>query len=143
MYLSKHDQLSLIKKVKEALGSLGDYLYGNRDAHVSKSIDRMEHTLTVLENSFYDENTCIVFIERETGERTHSYFEKGDVGALCHTAAKFYAFNDLDDTYYIDSIWCDGKKLEYVGWQPGMLFEFREVDTGKIVYSAEFPEWDH
>ena len=143
MYLSKHDQLSLIKKVKEALGSLSDYLYGNRDAHVSKSIDRMEHTLTVLENSFYDENTCIVLIERETGERTHRYFEKGDVRALCHTAAKFYAFDDLDDTYYIDSIWCDGKELEYVGWQPGMLFEFREVDTGKIVYSAEFPEWDH
>lgn len=143
MYLSKHDQLSLIKKVKEALGSLDDYLYGNRDAHVSKSIDRMEHTLTVLENSFYDENTCIVLVERETGERTHRYFEKGDVGALCYTAAKFYAFDDFDDTYYIDSIWCDGKELEYVGWQPGMLFEFREVDTGKIVYSASFECWEH
>lgn len=143
MYLNKHEQLSLIKKIEEELSSLGDYLYSDKDAYVNNTIKRLEQSLVVLRNSFYDENTCVVLIERETGERTHRYFEKGDVGALCHSAAQFYAFSDLDDTYYIDSIWCDGVELEYVGWQPGMLFEFREVDSKKVVYSAEFPQWDH
>jgi hypothetical protein len=143
MYLSKHDQLNLIRKIENMVGNIGDYLYEEKDAHVNRQIDCIENALDVLKQSFYDENTCIILIERETGERTHKYFEKGDVGALCHTAAKFYAFDDLDDTYRIDSIWCDGKELEYMGWQPGMLFEFREVDTGEIVYSASFECWDH
>ena len=143
MYLSKHDQLNLIRKIESMVGNIGDYLYEEKDAHVNRQIDCIENALDVLKQSFYGENTCIVLIERETGGRTHRYFEKGDVGALCHTAAKFYAFDDLDDTYYIDSIWCDGKELEYMGWQPGMLFEFKDLVTGEIVYSVCHENWDH
>jgi hypothetical protein len=71
------------------------------------------------------------------------YFEKGDVGALCYKASQFYAWDDCDDTYRIDEIMCDGRELHYVGWQPGMLFEFKDLTTGEIVYSAKFMQWDH
>jgi hypothetical protein len=33
--------------------------------------------------------------------------------------------------------------LEYLGWQPDMLFEFCDKETREIVYSANFPMWDH
>ena len=102
----------------------------------------MRKTLELLKNSFYDENTYIKLVDRETGDVVMKYFEKGDVGALCYKASQFYAWADCDDTYRIEEIMCDGRELEYVGWQPGMLFEFESEDGG-IVYSASFPEWDH
>ena len=32
--------------------------------------------------------------------------------------------------------------LKYVGWQPGMLYEYEDSD-GNVVWSCRFPEWDH
>lgn len=143
MRLTKRDQIDLVTKIEEELGSLGDYLYGDKDVYVNNTIKSLEMSLKVLKNSFYDDKTYIKLRDRETGEKTYRYFDKGDIGALCYKAAQMYAWSDCDDTYAIEEIMCDGVKLEYVGWQPGMLFEFREVESGKIVCSSEHPEWDH
>ena len=102
----------------------------------------MRKTLEVLKNSFYDENTYIKLRDRETGDIVMKYFEKGDIGTLCYKASQFYAWSDCDDTYEIVEIMCDGRKLEYVGWQQGMLFEF-ESEDGDVVYSASFECWEH
>ena len=143
MRLTKRDQIDLVTKIEEELSSLGDYLYGDKDVYVNNTIKSLEMSLKVLKNSFYDDKTYIKLRDRETGEKTYRYFDKGDIGALCYKAAQMYAWSDCDDTYAIEEIMCDGVKLEYVGWQPCMLFEFREVESRKIVYSAEHPEWDH
>jgi hypothetical protein len=142
MNLTKHEQLDLIRRIENEVSSLGDYLYPDGDPSVIASLTMLEASLSVLKNSFYDENTYIRLVDRETGEVVMKYFEKGDIGALCYKASQFYAWADCDDTYRIDKIMCDGRELEYVGWQPGMLFEFVNED-GDIVYSAEFPQWDH
>jgi hypothetical protein len=99
--------------------------------------------LSVLKNSYLDPHTYIALKNNETGEIEKRFFEKGDVGALCYKASQFYAWSDCDDTYKIVEIMCDGRELEYVGWQPGMLFEYRDVESGEIVASAEHWEWDH
>jgi hypothetical protein len=143
MLLNKEDQMKLIRTIEDEVDALGDYLYPDGDAHVNASIKRIEMALSVLKNSYLDPHTYIALKNNETGEIEKRFFEKGDVGALCYKASQFYAFDDLDDTYYIDSILCDGKELEYIGWQPGMLFEFRDKETREIVYSANFPQWDH
>lgn len=142
MNLTKHEQLELIRKIENMVCNIVDYLYGDGDDYVNRQIDCIENALDVLEQSFYDENTYIKLRCRETGEIEYRYFENGDVGALCYKASQFYAWADCDDTYEIVEIMCDGRELEYVGWQPGMLFEFESEDGG-IVYSAKFPEWDH
>lgn len=143
MNLTKSEQLDLIRRIEHELSNLGDYLYPKKDAHVNASITMLEASLAVLKNSFYDENTYIKFRDRDTGAIEMKYFEQGDIGALCYKASQFYAWSDCDDTYEIVEIMCDGRKLEYVGWQQGMLFEFKDLTTGEIVYSAEFPQWDH
>ena len=56
--------------------------------------------------------------------------------------AERVAFSDCSDDS-LDEIVFDGERVEYVGWQPGMLIEFRSCETGEIVYSGSFPEWDH
>ena len=51
------------------------------------------------------------------------------------------AFDDCSGETVLD-IYVEGEKIEYKGWQPGMLYEY--VDTkGKTVWSASFPHWDH
>jgi hypothetical protein len=143
MNLTKHEQLDLIRRIENQISNLGDYLYPEKDAHVNATITMIEASLAVLKNSFYDENTYIKLVDRETGEVVMKYFEKGDVGALCYKASQYYAWSDCDDTYRIEEIMCDGRELEYVGWQPCMLFEYRDVESGEIVASAEHWEWDH
>jgi hypothetical protein len=142
MNLTKHEQLDLIRRIENEVSNLGDYLYPEKDAHINARITMLEASLEVLKNSFYDENTYIKLIDRETGDVVMKYFEKGDVGALCYKASQIYAWSDCDDTYEIVEIMCDCRKLEYVGWQQGMLFEFVN-EEGDVVYSAEFPQWDH
>jgi hypothetical protein len=142
MNLTKHEQLDLIRRIENQISNLGDYLYPEKDAHVNATITMIEASLAVLKNSFYDENTYIKLVDRETGEVVMKYFEKGDIGALCYKASQIYAWHDCDDTYDIEEIMCDGEPLFYKGWQPGMLFEFYDLN-GTIVYSAEFMCWDH
>ena len=142
MNLTKSEQLDLIRRIENMVSNLGDYLYPEKDAHANRQIDTIENALDVLKQSFYDENTYIKLRDRETGEVVMKYFEKGDVGALCYKASQFYAWSDCDDTYRIEEIVCDGVELYYRGWQPGMLFEFVS-ENGGVVYSAEFPQWDH
>ena len=143
MNLTKREQLDLIRRIESMVSNLGDYLYPDKDAYANRQIDTIENALDVLKQSFYDENTYIKLVDRETGEVVMKYFEKGDVGAVCYKASQFYAWSDCDDTYRIVEIMCDGHELCYMGWQPCMLFEFKDLVTGEIVYSATFECWDH
>ena len=143
MNLTKHEQLDLIRRIENMVGNLGDYLHKEKDHTGYRYVSTIENALDVLKQSFYDENTYIKLRNNETGEFEYRYFEQGDIGALCYKASQFYAWDDCDDTYRIEEIMCDGHELGYFGWQPGMLFEFKDYTTGEIVYSAEFPNWDH
>ena len=136
-------QKDLISKIESQVDSLADYLYPDKDKYVNNSFKWIEQLLNALKDTYLDKNTYIKLVDRETGEVVMKYFEKGDVGALCYKASQFYAWSDCDDTYRIEEIMCDGRELEYVGWQPGMLFEYRDVESGEIVASAEHWEWDH
>ena len=142
MFLNKEDQMKLIRTIEDEVSSLGDYLYPDKDAHVNASIERIEAAISMLKNSYLDPHTYIAFKDNETGEIEKRFFEKGDIGALCYKASQFYAWSDCDDTYSIDEIVCDGEAIFYKGWQPNMLFEFYDCN-GTIVYSANFPQWDH
>lgn len=142
MNLTKHEQLDLIRRIENMVSNLGDYLFEEKNTSINRQIDCIENALDVLKQSFYDKNTYIKLRDRDTGEIECRYFEKGDIGALCYKASQFYAWADCDGTYEIVEIMCDGRELEYVGWQPCMLFEFVNED-GDVVYSASFECWDH
>lgn len=142
MLVSVETQKQLVDKLEQELGILADYFPTDNDKNINIMFSRIEQTLHHLRDSFKDPMTYIKLVDRETGEVVMKYFDKGDISALCYKAAQFYAWADCDDTYKIDEIMCDGRKLEYVGWQPGMLFEFVNED-GDIVYSASFECWDH
>ena len=141
MILSVDEQLKLIETIRDEVGNLGDYLYPDKDPYVNAAIDRIETALNLLKNGYNSPNIYITLRDRETGEIEKRFFR--DVNELCYAAAQFYAWRDCDDTYDIENIIWLGAEIEYVGWQEGMLFEFRDAQTRKIVYSNAFPQWDH
>lgn len=57
-------------------------------------------------------------------------------------AAEMICFSDCSDEI-VEAIVIQGYKINYVGWQPGMLFEFCDQESGEIVWSERFPQWDH
>lgn len=143
MTLTKHEQIELVQRIKDQVSSLGDCLYFDGNEQINSSIELIERSLTVLLNSFYDENTYVRVVYPEDGDVKTKYFEENDIGAVCLYAARLYCFDDIDTSYEVDEIVCRGRLLSYVGWQPDMLFEFKDVETGEIVYSAHFPNWEH
>ena len=138
-----YTQKDLISRIETKVSELADYLFPDKDKYTNHLVSDIEMLINALKNTYLDKNTYIKLVDRETGRVVMKYFEKGDVGALCYKASQFYAWDDCDDTYRIEEIMCDGRKLEYVGWQQGMLFEYRDVESGEIVASAEHWEWDH
>ena len=138
-----YTQKDLISRIETKVSELADYLFPDNDKYTNHLMSDIEVLLNALKDTYLDKNTYIKLVDRETGEVVMKYFEKGDVGALCYKASQYYAWSDCDDTYRIEEIMCDGRKLEYVGWQPCMLFEYRDVESGEIVASAEHWEWDH
>lgn len=62
--------------------------------------------------------------------------------AFFRTVAERIVFSDCGYDE-ITEIVADGRPVEYVGWQPGMLVEFRDTETGEIIFSESFPQWDH
>ena len=143
MEFDVYAQKDLISRIETKVSELGDYLFPDNDKYTNHLVSDIEMLINALKDTYLDKNTYIKLVDRETGEIVMKYFNKGDVGAVCYYAARFYAFDDLDDTHRIEEIMCDGHELGYLGWQPGMLFEFKDYTTGAIVYSAEFPNWDH
>jgi hypothetical protein len=137
-----YEALELLEKLSNNVSGLFDYFYEPSDIHGSIAMKNIEKQLKQLKLMLGESDTYVEIRDNETGEIERRYYDSGDY-ALCHYAAKFYAFDDLDNTFSIVKLVFKGKELEYAGWQPGMLFEFFEVESGKIVYSNEFPEWDH
>lgn len=52
-----------------------------------------------------------------------------------------YAFDDCSNKSIISIFW-HGKEIRYVGWQPMMRYEYKDLD-GNTVWVGQFEEWDH
>jgi hypothetical protein len=51
------------------------------------------------------------------------------------------AFDDCSGET-VQKIYFKGKEVEYVGWQQGMKFEYKDLD-GNTVWVGVFEHWDH
>ena len=97
-------------------------------------------TFIVVESENCDGNRAarVFFPDRETVQ--NSYYDP--TNWVCYQAAKVIAFDDLTDEEVV-VICAEGHHLEYVGWQPSMRYEFKDKETGEIVWSYSFPNWDY
>ena len=65
----------------------------------------------------------------------------GDDDSFFTSVSRKICFDDLDDST-VHKIFYKGKEVEYAGWQPGMKFEYKDLD-GNIVWVGYFEHWDH
>ncbi len=83
------------------------------------------------------------YIRKVTRQDLYEFVAYDNIDAMFNDISRIYCFDDLDDTYQVIAIFCKGFKVEYVGWQPAMHFEYRIVDDGELVWEGWFEQWDH
>ena len=64
-----------------------------------------------------------------------------DVNSMLVYASSLICFSDCSDEEIL-SIRSGDHNIEYVGWQPNMLYEFVD-EAGNIIFSRSFPNWEH
>jgi hypothetical protein len=124
---------------------------GNIDLWEAQRLDDIEEALAELIN-----RVCpIPKKELNTEDFTPSWYIYTDAEGIAHSetysrlsidqfltkVSKRIAFDDLDDIT-VQKIYFKGKELVYVGWQPGMKFEYTDLE-GNSIWIGYFEEWDH
>ena len=90
----------------------------------------------------FDDFTPSWFIYTDCDGEAHcEAFEQITENQFFTRVSKRIAFDDLDDIT-IQKIFYKGKEVEYVGWRPNMVFEYKDLD-GNVVWSGKFEHWDH
>lgn len=97
-----------------------------------KSVNDVRHMSTAS-------NTYFAYHDEDNNLHTVSK-RNWDVNEFFREVSRKIAFGDLDCTE-VDVICLNGRKVEYVGWQPNMLFTYKI--NGMVFWEASFPEWDH
>lgn len=83
----------------------------------------------------------ILFVEE--GENQEKTFPAGtEIDLIFTEAARMICFADCSNVQDVKVVIGD-KHYSYAGWEPGMLYIFKDDETGEEVWSNRFPEWDH
>lgn len=91
----------------------------------------------------FDDLTPSWYIYTDREGNAYSQVFKGDMSDdfFFGNVSKKICFDDLDDET-VQKIYFKGKEVIYAGWQPGMKYEYKDLD-GNTVWVGYFPEWDH
>lgn len=81
--------------------------------------------------------------DHEDGEIIVKAFTNEESEQMMCDVSKHICFSDCDDTFEVIKIIYHGREVEYVGWQPGMLYEYRYVETRDSAWARKFEHWDH
>lgn len=72
---------------------------------------------------------------------TQTFDASVSMSSFFTSVSRRICFDDLDDSN-VHKIFYKGKEVEYAGWQPGMKFEYKDLD-GNTVWVGYFEHWDH
>ena len=90
----------------------------------------------------YDDFTPSWYIYADyEGNVYAKHFGNIDEAFFFTNVSKKICYDDCNDERVL-KIYYKGKEVEYVGWQPKMKYEYKDLD-GNTVWVGEFPEWDH
>ena len=83
------------------------------------------------------------YIRKVTNQDLYEFVACDSVDEMFCAISKIYCFDDIDNTYEVVAIFCKGFKVEYVGWQPAMHYEYKIVGTNTTVWEGWFENWEH
>lgn len=82
-----------------------------------------------------------IYTDSEGNVYTQTFDGQTSVDFFFTKVSQRICFDDLTDET-VQKIYYKGKEVEYAGWQPGMKYEYKDLD-GNTVWVGYFPEWDH
>jgi hypothetical protein len=83
------------------------------------------------------------YIRKVTAQGLYEFVTYDNIDAMFCDISKIYCFDDYDDTYEIVDIFVNGRRVEYVGWLPGLHFEYIFVDNRELAWEGWFDHWEH
>lgn len=78
----------------------------------------------------------------DDGYRWSDFSERG-TDKMYHELAKYYAFSDFDQCEIPFAAYDNGHPVTYCGWEPNMVFRFKDKFTGEDLYECQHMEWEH
>jgi hypothetical protein len=104
--------------------------------HIQRICDKQPRAIN------YDDFTPSWYIYTDCDGEAHSeVFGQITDDQFFTKVSKKICFDDLDDSN-VHKIFYKGKEVIYAGWQPGMKFEYKDLD-GNTVWVGYFEHWDH
>lgn len=82
-----------------------------------------------------------IYTDSEGTARCQTFDGQTTANQFFTCVSKRICFDDLDDIT-VQKIYFHGKEVEYVGWQPCMKFEYKDLN-GNTVWVGQFEHWDH
>lgn len=141
----------LRSKIEEAIleyQTENNVISGDIDPLDALKLEQLETDLALLigkiiaeQHNFDDLAPSWYIYTDEEGNAHTENFCQADADFFFHDVSKRLAFDDCSYEV-LQKIYYRGKEVEYVGWQPGMKYEYKDLD-GNTVWVGEFPEWDH
>lgn len=149
--MTRLEQIELLNKINDAVCGIFDGIADecDEDSEMFQSIVEVEQDLHILMASLAEGeiDESINYFDHEIPNdfgdpncQTHKYSRFG-AEVMMRKVCQIIAFSDCTDER-VTKIVYRGREIEYIGWQPGMKYEFAD-SNGIIRYSASFPEWDH
>lgn len=118
---------------------------GNIDPWNAKQLDLAENTLIEIIQRICDDQprgfTACYTYETAEGDAYVKSFDLVGMDKFFREVSNVIAFDDCTG-FNIISIKFDGKEVYYTGWQPCMVYEYKDLD-GNTVWEGQFEEWDH
>jgi hypothetical protein len=123
---------------------------GDIDPWDAQRLERMENGLVALieqicayqKKQMMDDFTPSWYIYTDSEGIAHSEtFGKIDMDQFFYKVSKRIAFDDINDET-VHNIYFRGNEVFYVGYQPGMKYEYQDL-KGNTIWVGSFPEWDH
>lgn len=94
----------------------------------------------VLYSSYHN---CYILKDTIDGETIIKAYDDDKADLMMRDVSKHICFSDCDGTFHVEKIVYHGVEVEYVGWRPGMVYEYVARQSGKTMWEAAYPEWDH
>lgn len=104
---------------------------------------RLKDMQSVIDRNTQTKNTLTSFYVYRNGEGVVKCVDCSSLtlNEFLTKISHIICFSDCSNDSILD-IYYDGEKLEYVGWQSNMLFEYLNK-SGKTIWSNTFPQWNH
>ena len=144
--MTKYEQKELLIKISNTLCGIFDGIYGEFDDEMNESISEVEKNVATLLRSFDDVEEPVdvsinyyeFSVPNHLGieQREHRDFTYDHADDMMRKVCQTICFSDCSEEC-VDKIVYRGKELEYVGWQPDMVF------TKEVAWEGCFSDWSH